>query len=302
MTTNDKENPNTTMRGASFLVIVSDRLGRTIMIGSAFPYDKPRAKRDARSLAEKRLSARSAAQQRERATHRLAALGEMTRGIAHDFRNLLAVIESGLRFAAKKADEPESVRAYIAAAREGIDRGIDLASQLLAFAKHQELDTHAGNLNEFLRSFEPFLRYGAGADLRVKLELGSDIPDCVIDPALFDAAVLNLVMNARDAMPSGGEILVITERVVQTTTTPDPPGPGIYACVRVKDHGCGMAPEVLRKVFDPFFTTKGEKGTGIGMLQVQALAQMVDGRIRITSERGIGTTVDLLFPSIQADI
>jgi signal transduction histidine kinase len=193
------------------------------------------------------------------------------------------------------------VRAYIAAAREGIDRGIELTSQLLAFAKHQELDTHAGNLNEFLRSFEPFLRYGAGPDLRVKLELGSDIPDCVIDPALFDAAVLNLVMNARDAMPSGGEILVITERVVQTTTTPDPPGPGIYACVRVKDHGCGMAPEVLRKVFDPFFTTKGEKGTGIGMSQVQALAQMVGGRIRIRSEQGIGTTVDLLFPSIQAD-
>jgi len=303
MTTSDKENPNTAIRwGASFLLVVSDRLGRTIMTGSSFPYDsKPRAKRDARSqVAERRLSVRSDAQQRERATHRLAALGEMTGGIAHDFRNLLAVIESGLRSAARRADEPESVRAYIAAAREGIDRGIDLASQLLAFAKHQELDTHAGNLNEFLRTFEPFLRYGAGPDLRVKLELGSDIPDCLIDPALFDAAVLNLVMNARDAMPSGGEILVITERLVQTTTTPDPPGPGIYACVRVKDHGCGMAPEVLRKVFDPFFTTKGEKGTGIGMSQVQALAQMVGGQIRITSERGVGTTVDLLFPSVQA--
>ena len=109
---------------------------------------------------------------------------------------------------AKRADEPESVRAYIAAAREGIDRGIDLTSQLLAFAKHQELDIHAGNLNEFLKTFEPFLRYGAGPDVRVKLELGSDIPDCLIDPALFDAAVLNLVINARDAMPSGGEVRI----------------------------------------------------------------------------------------------
>lgn len=274
------------------------------MADHVFPYDnKPRAKRDARSqVAERRLSARSAAQQRERATHRLAALGEMTGGIAHDFRNLLAVIESGLRSAARRADEPESVRAYIAAAREGIDRGIDLTSQLLAFARHQELDIHAGNLNEFLRSFEPFLRYGAGPDIRVKLELGSDIPDCLIEPALFDTAVLNLVMNARDAMPSGGEIRVTTERLVQTAPTPDPPGPGTYACVRVNDHGCGMAPEILRRVFDPFFTTKGEKGTGIGMLQVQALAQMVNGRIRIRSEQGTGTTVDLLFPSIQADI
>ncbi|RJT27779.1 two-component sensor histidine kinase [Mesorhizobium waimense] len=273
------------------------------MTDRAFPYDiQSPAKRDERcQVSDKPLDAGTAAQQHERATYRLAALGEMTGGIAHDFRNLLAVIETGLRSAAKSADEPESVRAYIAAAREGIDRGIDLTSQLLAFAKHQELDIHAGNLNEFLKSFEPFLRYGAGPDVRVKLELGSDIPDCLIDPALFDAAVLNLVMNARDAMSSGGEIHVTTERLVQTAPTPDPPGPGTYACVRVNDHGCGMAPEVLRRVFDPFFTTKGEKGTGIGMLQVQALAQAVNGRIRIRSERGIGTTVDLLFPSIQAD-
>ena len=271
------------------------------MTGSAFPYDnKPRAKRDARSLvAERRLSARSAAQQRERATHRLAALGEMTGGIAHDFRNLLAVIESGLRLAEKRADEPERVRAHIAAAREGIARGIDLTSQLLAFAKHQELDAHAGDLNEFLRSFEPFLRYGAGPDISVKLELGPGIPRCLIDPAFFDAAVLNLVINARDAMPNGGEIQVTTGRLVQTNASPDPPGPGTYACVRVKDHGCGMPPEVLQKAFDPFFTTKGEKGTGIGLSHVQALAQMVGGRIRVASEQGVGTTVDLLFPSIE---
>lgn len=275
------------------------------MTGCVFPGETQppsRAERNARSpVPDTPLDARTAAEQRERATHRLAALGEMTGGIAHDFRNLLAVIESGLGLAERRADAPESVRAYIAAAREGIDRGIELTSQLLAFAKHQELDAHAGNLNEFLKSFEPFLRYGAGPDVRVKLELGSDVPDCLIDPALFDSAVLNLVINARDAMPSGGEVHVITERFVQTPMTPDPPGPGTYACVRVKDHGCGMAPEVLRKVFDPFFTTKGEKGTGIGMLQVQALAQAVKGRIRIRSEQGIGTTVDLLFPSIQAD-
>lgn len=261
------------------------------------------AGRDARTqVPDAPLDARTAAEQRERATHRLAALGEMTGGVAHDFRNLLAVIESGLGLAERRADEPERVRAYIAAAREGINRGIELTSLLLAFAKHQEVEIHAGNLNEFLASFEPFLRYGAGPDVRVKLELGPDVPDCLIDPALFDTAVLNLVMNARDAMPSGGEIRIITERLEQTTTTPDPPGPGTYACVRVNDQGCGMAPEVLGKVFDPFFTTKGEKGTGIGMLQVQALAQMVGGRIRISSERGIGTTVDLLFPSVQADI
>jgi len=170
---------------------------------------------------------------------------------------------------------------------------------LLAFAKHQELDAHAGDLNEFLRSFEPFLRYGAGPDANVKLELGSDIPRCLIDPAFLDAAVLNLVINARDAMPNGGEIRVVTGRWVQVTASPDPPGPGTYAYVRVKDNGCGMPSEVLKKAFDPFFTTKGEKGTGIGLSHVQALARMVGGQIRIASEQGVGTTVDLLFPSIQ---
>jgi signal transduction histidine kinase len=273
------------------------------MTGSVYPSESQpqfQAERDGRSqVPDTPLDAGTAAEQREHATHRLAALGEMTGGIAHDFRNLLAVIESGLRFAEKRADEPEHVRAYIAMAREGIDRGIELASQLLAFAKHQELDVHAGDLNQFLRSFEPFLRYGAGPDIRVKLELGSDIPDCLIDPALFDAAVLNLIVNARDAMPNGGEIRVVTERLVQKTATPDPPGPGTYVCVHVKDQGCGMSAEVLRKMFDPFFTTKGEKGTGIGLSQVHALTQMVGGHVRIASERGIGTTVDLLFPSIQ---
>ncbi|MBZ9710411.1 two-component sensor histidine kinase [Mesorhizobium sp. ESP7-2] len=259
--------------------------------------------RDGRSrLPPVSLDARTAIERRGQATHRLAALGEMTGGIVHDFRNLLAVIESGLRLAEARADEPNHVLTCIAMAREGIARGIDLTSQLLAFAKHQELDAHAGDLNEFLRSFEPLLRYGAGPDIRVRLELGSDIPDCLVDPALFDTAVLNLVVNARDAMPKGGEIRIVTERLVQETAIPDHVGPGTYVCVRVKDQGCGMTEEVLRTAFDPFFTTKGDKGTGIGLSQVRAVMRMIGGHVRIASETGIGTTVDLLFPSIQPEV
>lgn len=254
--------------------------------------------RDERSRGSVTCSdARSTAEQRERATHRLAALGEMTGGIAHDFRNLLAVIESGLRLAERSIEEPDKVCAYIAAAREGIDRGIELTSHLLTFAKHQELDAHAGDLNEFLRAFEPFLRYGTGPNVRIKLELGSGIPNCLIDPALFGAAVLNLVVNARDAMPNGGEVRIITVRLEQKAATPDPPGPGIYARVRVEDDGHGMFREVLQRVLDPFFTTKGETGTGIGLTQVRTYTEMVGGQIRIASEPGRGTTVDLLFPS-----
>jgi signal transduction histidine kinase len=241
----------------------------------------------------------SLVEQSERATHRLAALGEMTGGIAHDFRNLLAVIEAGLRLAERRAEEPESVRAYIAAAREGIDRGIELTSLLLAFAKHQELDAHVGDVNEFLRSFEPFLRYGAGPDVRIKLELSSDVPPCLIDPALFDAAVLNLVVNARDAMTDGGEIRIITERLIRRSARSSQSGLEAYARVRIKDSGCGMSEEVLQQVFNQFFTTKGEKGTGLGLSQVRAFMQMVGGDVGITSEPGTGTIVDLLFPASQ---
>ncbi|BCH32953.1 hypothetical protein MesoLjLc_48830 [Mesorhizobium sp. L-8-10] len=143
------------------------------MTGTVLPdgtLQQPRAEHDGRSKGSATLlDARSAELQRERATRRLAAVGEMTGGIAHDFRNLLAAIESGLRLAERTADDPQKVRACIAAARDAIDRGVELTSQLLAFAKHQELDPHAGDLNEFLRTFEPFLRHGAGPRVRVKL-------------------------------------------------------------------------------------------------------------------------------------
>jgi signal transduction histidine kinase len=241
-----------------------------------------------------------AAQQRERAMNRLASLGEMTSGITHDFRNLLAIIESGLRLAEQKAHQPESVRAYIAAAREGVHRGVELTSQLLAFANFNELEVQAWDLNELVKSFEAFLKYGAGARTRVRVELGSGIPRCLIDPSLFDAAVLNLVLNARDSMPNGGEIWIKTDRFVEAASPPGQEPPRTYARLRVMDRGCGMPSEILQKVLDPFFTTKGDNGTGMGLGQVHTTMQMVGGHLRIASERGTGTTVDLLFPSIEA--
>jgi signal transduction histidine kinase len=156
-------------------------------------------------------------------------------------------------------------------------------------------------VNEFLSVFEPFLKHGVGPGIHIKFDLAANLPICLVGPALFEAAVLNVVTNARDAMPGGGEVQIITERWVQSTATPNPPGPGVYVRVRIKDHGHGMRPEVLRSVFDPFFTTKGEKGTGIGLPQVHAFTKMVGGHVTIASEPGIGTTVDLLFPSVEPE-
>jgi signal transduction histidine kinase len=247
------------------------------------------------------LGERSAAEQRAYATQRLAALGGMTGGIAHDFRNLLAAIESSLRLAEKSAEQPEKVRVYIAAARQGTNRGAKLTSQLLAFAKEQELEARAGDVNELLRNLELLLKYSVGPETRIILELASDIPKCRIAPSQFDAAVLNLVVNARDAMPHGGEIRISTERWVAETAISGSPAPGAYVRVYVKDSGQGIPAEMMRKVFDPFFTTKGEKGNGLGLPHVCAFMRRIGGYISVTSECGRGTTFDLLFPSVEPD-
>ncbi len=248
-----------------------------------------------------RLGEQPVAERRRRASQRLVALGEMTGGIAHDFRNVLAVIEAGLTLAEKNLEQPECIRVYLAGAREGVDRGLRLTSQLLTFAKYQELKVHAGSANDFLRSLELFLKYGAGPGVRIILELATDIPKCLIDPSQFNAAILNLVLNARDAMPDGGDIHISTARCEVKAATTGLPTPGTYVQVRVKDGGQGMSGETIQKLFDPFFSTKGDKGTGLGLPQVRAFMRLIGGHVRVTSAPGIGTTFDLLLPAVHPE-
>ena len=237
------------------------------------------------------------AAQRERATQRLASLGEMTGGIVHDFRNILAVIESGLRLAEKHSGEPEKASVFIAGVHDGIDRGLKLTSQLLTFARQRKFEAREGDANELLRQLELLLRYGAGPEIHIMFDLAPDIPNCLLDPSQFNAAILNLVVNARDAMPNGGELQISTERRQVGTSTQDLPVPGIYVRVRVKDCGEGMPPETLMRIFDPFFTTKGERGTGLGLPQVCAFMRLIGGYVNVVSECEKGTIVDLLFPT-----
>jgi signal transduction histidine kinase len=239
--------------------------------------------------------------QRVRTAQRLSTLGEMTGGIVHDFRNILAIIGSSLTLAERHSGDPKKLRASIDKAREGVRRGAKLTAQLLTFAKEHDLGAREGNLNECLKDLELLLKSGAGPEIRIVLQLASDIPKCLIDRSQFNAAILNLVVNAHDALPKGGTIEISTERWTVTTATVDAPLPGTYVRVQVKDNGHGMLPEVIRRVFDPFFTTKGEGGTGLGLPQVSAFMRLINGHISIASERGLGTTVSLFFPSAEAD-
>jgi signal transduction histidine kinase len=236
-----------------------------------------------------------------RVTQRLAAVGEMTAGLAHDLRNVLAAIDAGLSLAERNAHDPEKVRGYIIMAREAIARRTSAISRLLKFAADQEIEARPGDINGLLEGLAPFLRYSAGPGIRLVFELAGGLPECRIDSAQFSAAILNLVTNSRDAMPGGGDILIRTDRRQVDTATVGSPAPGSYVLVRVRDCGRGMPPDVLRQVLDPFFTTKGEKGTGLGLPQVGAFVRMSGGHLSIASEPGVGTTIDLLFPSAEQE-
>lgn len=230
-----------------------------------------------------------------RASQRISVLGEMTAGLAHDFRNILAVIESGLSVAERNHDDPEKAQSALAAAHDGIRRGMRLTSQLVLFAKPQKPDVHPENVNDLLNGLKSFLKYGAGPGIRLVLELAPELPPCRIDPPLFNAAILNLVVNARDAMPDGGEIRIKTG-LIWLSETDDASDDPHCVLVRVIDQGAGMTKEVRDRIFDPYFTTKGETGTGLGIPQVASFMRSSGGCLNVNSEPGAGTSFDLYFP------
>ena len=229
----------------------------------------------------------------ELAAQKMCALGEMTGGIAHDFRNILCVVASGLRVAERSTNEPARLKSALTAAKAGIERGERMVARLLSFASQQDLPASPEDVNTLLRKLEAFLHYGAGSGFRIDLALAAKLPACVVDPPRFNAAILNLVVNARDAMPEGGLIRISTAAVRGMQAG----RPRRYVRVRVRDHGIGMSPDVMDRIFEPYFTTKGDRGTGLGVPQVDALMKRIGGFVRIDSTVGKGTSFDLFFPA-----
>ena len=237
-----------------------------------------------------------AAERSARATGNVTALGEMTRGITHDFRNLLCMLSSGLNVAEANSEDPTKLALAFNAIRQGLERGQKLTDRLLAFAGNHHLEPGLKPINTLLAELRTFLSYGAGPGIRVVLNLAPDLPSCLVDPPRVTGAIFNLVVNARDAMPSGGVIRISTSRPRSRAG-----GNGEdFVRLRIRDSGGGMAPDVLGKIFEPFFTTKGDHGTGLGIPQVQALMRQVGGKLRVRSVVGKGTTFDLYFP-VQAE-
>jgi len=245
-------------------------------------------------LVQRRIERRTA-QERAVAAQKIEMLGQMTGGIAHDFNNVIAVADASLALAEKYVEEPSRARQHVEAARGALGRGAALTGRLLTFARRQSLEVETADLHEMLRGLEPMLRQAAGSGVSLTLDLAAGPAPCLVDRAQFDAALLNLVINARDAMPGAGSIAIITapwdEPAMSATLKPGP-----YLRLQVQDTGAGMSAPDLERAFEPLFTTKGERGTGLGLAQVYGFMRHIGGDARIASQPGTGTTVELLFP------
>ena len=243
-----------------------------------------------------------------RQAQKMEAVGQLTGGLAHDFNNLLAVIIGNLDFLGESLPENDpsgdTVREALAAAL----RGSELTRQLLAFSRRQALSPKIIDLNELVAGISSFWRRTLGETIEVRIHLEQDLWKTQADPAQVESAVLNLVINARDAMPDGGTLTVETCNMSLgdgdwSDGEENDIKPGDYCVVSVSDNGSGMSPETAAKAFDPFFTTKAVgEGSGLGLSMIYGFAQQSGGAAKIYSEIGQGTTVRLYLPRARADL
>jgi PAS domain S-box-containing protein len=232
-------------------------------------------------------------------SQKMEAIGQLTGGIAHDFNNLLAIISSSVDVLATRTQNYADKK-VLDAMRRAVDRGALMTQQLLSFARQQPLMVENYDLNSVISSFEPVLRRAGNAAIEIEIRPSRDAGTVSLDAARFEAALLNLVVNARDAMPDGGKLEVIVESVHLAVGEVGNLAPGAYVRVSVSDTGSGMPPAVAARAFEPFFTTKEiGKGTGLGLSQVYGFIAQSGGDVVIDSEEGKGTTVSMYLPVVE---
>ncbi len=247
------------------------------------------------------VSSRLDAEEALRRAQRLEAVGQLTGGVAHDFNNLLTAILGTLELLARRVSEPGTSRLVENAARAA-DRGAKLTAQLLAFARKQRLQTQPIDVDRLIRSMAMLLRGTLGGTIEVELPRAPVLWPALADLTQLELLVLNLAINARDAMPEGGRLTIVAENVtVGRGSRPEDPPPGNFVALTIADTGIGMPPAVLARAFEPFFTTKEVgKGSGLGLAQVLGVAQQLGGGVRITSRPGSGTQVIVYLPQARA--
>ena len=248
------------------------------------------------------ITEREAIEEQLRQAQKMEIVGQLTGGLAHDFNNLLTAIIGNLELLAQRVgSDPVSAR-HVSAAQRAADNGAKLTEQLLAFARRQHLQPRAVDLNTVIAAMSDLLARTIGATIEVDTALASDLWPALVDATQTEIALLNLAINARDAMPLGGRLTIETRNL--------PAGSGHLPheirehdciCISVQDTGTGMTDEVLRSAIEPFFTTKEVgKGSGLGLSQVYGLARQSNGSLRLESRLGVGTSVHLFLPRAAA--
>jgi len=234
---------------------------------------------------------------------KMEAVGQLTGGIAHDFNNLLAVIIGNLDLL--RAGETEDAAEMLDTAIHAANRGAELTRRLLAFSRRQTLQPRHVDPNALVDSLVTLLKRTLGANIEVDVRLSSEVGGVIADPAQLESALLNLAVNARDAMQGGGRLTVATRRVeldADYASLRSDVTPGLYEAISVTDTGAGMPADVAARAFEPFFTTKGVgKGSGLGLSMVYGFAKQSGGHASIYSEPGRGTTVTIYLPRHQID-
>jgi PAS domain S-box-containing protein len=232
-------------------------------------------------------------------SQKMEAIGQLTGGIAHDFNNLLAVVSSSVDILATRAQNYADIK-VLDAIRRTVERGALLTQQLLSFARQQPLIVEKYDLNDVIASFEAVLRRAGNSAIEMEIRQAQDAKTVLLDAARFEAALLNLVVNARDAMPDGGKLVVAVENVEVGAGEVGNMPAGSYVRVSVADTGSGMPPAVVARAFEPFFTTKEiGKGTGLGLSQVYGFIAQSGGDVVIESEEGKGTTISMYLPVVE---
>ncbi len=250
------------------------------------------------------ITERERVEQELRQAQRLEAVGQLTSGVAHDFNNLLTVIIGNVERLKKTTTDPALLK-RLAMMEEASQRGARLTAQMLAFSRRQKLEPRPVDLNATVLSMRDMLQSAIGGSVNIEPpKLDPDLWTAMIDPTQIELVILNLAINARDAMDVGGTLLIGTANV--TAGKPrfaEEPPPGDYVVVSVTDNGSGMTAEVLARVFEPFFTTKEVgKGSGLGLSQVFGLAKQSGGGVSIDTEPGGGTTIRVFLPRAHAAV
>lgn len=245
------------------------------------------------ALADLELATSEKLQAEERLHHsqKLEALGQLTGGVAHDFNNMLNIVMGNLEMIQRRIPNDDPMQRWISSALTGSERAAAVTHKLLAFARKQPLCPVPCSVNDLIGNVVDLVRGNLIDSIRLKTDLGENLPLIAVDGGQFENAILNLVFNARDAMPDGGDVTISTDRSAS------------YVRVAVSDTGCGMTADVAERASEPFFTTKPiGHGTGLGLSQVLGFVRQTGGREEIETQPGKGTTITLWFPSIDVSM